>query len=140
MKALKTLLDKVKIRIKRSKDKVFVLSDFDDFTEAYDYDQVLRALRLLAESGMLIRIGRGIYAKTKTFPNGKTGLCAGIGELARVALEKLGIKTDISDYEKLYNAGLSDQMPNGRVIAVSGRVRRKISYNGYDVVFQAMRS
>lgn len=140
MKAFRTLFDKVKVRIKRRKDKVFIIDDFNDFIEAYDYDQVLRSLRSLVKSGQLVRIGRGIYAKTKTFSNGKIGLCANIGELAQEALKKLGIKTDVSDYTKIYNAGLSTQVPTGRVIAVSKRVRRKISYNGYDVEFQPMRS
>ena len=39
-----TLLDKVFFSIRRSKDNVFVLRDFDDLVAGYDYDQVLRAL------------------------------------------------------------------------------------------------
>ena len=65
-------------------------------------------------------------------------LCANIGDLACEALEKLGVKTDKSQYWKDYNNGISTQIPTGRVIAVSKRVRRKISYNGYEVVFESM--
>jgi hypothetical protein len=140
MKVFKTLFSKIEFRIKRRKDKVFILDDFKDYIEAYDYDQVLRSLRSLVKSGQLVRIGRGIYAKTKTFSNGNTGLCAGIGELTKEALNKLGIKTDVSDYTKMYNSGLTTQVPTGRVIAVSKRVRRKIGYNGYDVEFQQMKA
>ena len=100
MKASKTLLDKVKLRIKKRKDRIFVLNDFYDFVEKYDYDQVLRALRTLVKEGLLIKIGQGIYAKTKIFSNGMVALCANIGDLACEALKKLGIKRDclVSDY------------------------------------------
>nr|DAN14695.1 MAG TPA: Transcriptional regulator, AbiEi antitoxin [Caudoviricetes sp.] len=138
MKASKTLLGKIKLRIKKRKDRIFILNDFCDFIEKYDYDQVLRALRTLVKDGLLIKIGQGIYAKTKVFFNGMIALCANIGDLACEALEKLGVKTDKSQYWKDYNNGISTQVPTGRVIAVSKRVRRKISYNGYEVVFESM--
>lgn len=138
MKASKTLLGKIKLRIKKRKDRIFILNDFCDFIEKYDYDQVLRALRTLVKDGLLIKIGQGIYAKTKVFFNGMIALCANIGDLACEALEKLGVKTDKSQYWKDYNNGISTQVPTGRVIAVNKRVRRKISYNGYEVVFESM--
>ncbi len=138
MKNSKTLLEKIKLRIKKSTDRVFILNDFGDFIEQYDYNKVLRALRTLVKDGLLIKIGKGIYAKNKVFSNGMIALCANIGDLACEALEKLGVKTDKSQYWKDYNNGISTQIPTGRVIAVSKRVRRKISYNGYEVVFESM--
>lgn len=138
MKNSKTLLEKIKLRIKKSIDRVFILNDFGDFIEQYDYNKVLRALRTLVKDGLLIKIGKGIYAKNKVFSNGMIALCANIGDLACEALEKLGVKTDKSQYWKDYNNGISTQIPTGRVIAVSKRVRRKISYNGYEVVFESM--
>lgn len=138
MKNSKTLLEKIKLRIKKSTDRVFILNDFGDFIEQYDYNKVLRALRTLVKDGLLIKIGKGIYAKNKAFSNGMIALCANIGDLACEALEKLGVKTDKSQYWKDYNNGISTQIPTGIVIAVSKRVRRKISYNGYEVVFESM--
>lgn len=88
--------------------------------------------------GFLTKIGHGLYAKTRTFSNGAILPNAPIGELAEEALHKLGIKTDKSSYWKEYNAGLSTQMPTGRVIAVNRRVRRKISFNGYDVRYERL--
>lgn len=140
MKNKKTLLDKITLRVKRRKDNVFVLKDFDDLVAEYDYDQVLRALRTLVKSGTLVKIGRGIYAKTRTFSNGVVAPNAPIGNLAEEALQKLGIKTDKSFYWYAYNAGLSTQMPTGRVIAVNKRVRRKIGYNGFCVSFEKLKS
>lgn len=76
----------------------------------------MRALRTLVKEGLLIKIGQGIYAKTKIFSNGMVALCANIGDLACEALKKLGIKTDKSQYWKDYNNGISTQIPTGRVM------------------------
>lgn len=138
MKQKKTLLEKVQIRILRSKASVFVLNDFQDFVDQYDYDQVLRALRILVKEKVLIKIGQGIYARSKVFSNGTIAICGNLGDLAQEALNKLGVKTGNSKYWDDYNAGLSTQVPTGRVIAVNKRVRRKISYNGYEVEFERM--
>ena len=114
------------------------MNDFRDFIERYDYDQVLRALRVLVKEKILIKIGRGIYAKTKVFSNGTVTLCSDLSELAEEALKKLGIKTSKSKYWVDYNTGKTTQVPTGRVIAVNKRVRRKISYNGYEIEFERM--
>lgn len=140
MKSKRTLLERISLRIKKSKDNSFILRDFNDFTEQYDYDQVLRALRILVKNGTLIKIGHGIYAKTRTFNNGFVVPNASIGDLAEEALQKLGVKTDKSAYWRTYNAGLSTQMPTGRVIAVNRRVRRKIGFNGFDVSYEKLTS
>ena len=138
MKANNTLLGKIKLRVKKRKDLTFVLNDFRDFIEKYDYDQVLRALRTLVKEKILIKIGQGIYAKTKVFSNGMVTLCANISVLAEEALKKLGVKTSKSQYWNDYNSGKSTQVPTGRVIVVNKRVRRKISYNGYEIEFETM--
>ena len=85
MKKKKSLLDKITLRIKRRKDNVFILRNFDDLVAEYDYDQVLRALRMLVKDGTLVKIGYGIYAKTRTFSNGCVLPNAPIGELAEEA-------------------------------------------------------
>lgn len=139
MKKKKSLLYKSTLRIKRRKDNVFILRDFDDLVAEYDYDQVLRALRMLVKYGTLVKIGYGIYAKTRTFSNGLIAPNAPIGDLAEEALQKLGIKTDKSSYWHEYNAGLSTQIPTGRVIAVNKRARRHIEYNGFDVFFEKLK-
>ena len=138
MKSAETLLGKIKLRIKKRKDRTFVLNDFRDFIERYDYDQVLRALRILVKEKILIKIGQGIYAKTKVFSNVMVTLCSSLSELAEEALKKLGVKTSKSKYWDDYNTGKTTQVPTGRVIAVNKRVRRKISYNGYEIEFESM--
>lgn len=138
MKTSETLLGKIKLRVKKRKDRAFVLNDFRDFIERYDYDQVLRALRILVKEKVLIKIGQGIYAKTKVFSNGTVTLCSDLSELAEDTLKKLGVKTSKSKYWVDSNTGKTTQVPTGRVIAVNKRVRRKISYNGYEIEFESM--
>jgi len=138
MTAKKSLLDKLKLRIKKSKNNVFILNDFTDLFKEYTYNYIIQTLRRLVDEGFLVRIGHGLYAKTRTFSNGAILPNTPIGELAEEALQKLGVKTDKSSYWKEYNAGLSTQMPTGRVIAVDRRVRRKISFNGYDVRYERL--
>jgi len=129
------LLYKINLRITKSKANAFVLSDFADLS---DTDQVLRALRKLIKDGVLIKVGRGIYAKAKKTPTGKIILNDFIGNIAREALNKFGVKTANSSWWNAYNANVSTQIPNGRVIAVNKRVRRKISNNGYSISYEPM--
>ena len=51
MKAKRTLLERILLRIKKSKDNSFILKDFNDLVKEYDYDQVLRVLRILVKNG-----------------------------------------------------------------------------------------
>lgn len=136
----RTLLDRVELRIKKRKDNVFVLSDFDDLIREYDYDQVLRALRILVKKELLIKIGRGIYAKTRKFSDGFIVPVGTIGNLAAEALNKYGVKTGQSHYWNANLAGTSTQVPTGRVVVVNKRVRRKIGFNGYEVVFEHLKN
>lgn len=136
--ATKRLLTRVRQRICRCKARTFVLGDFADFTANNRYDQVLRALRTLIAAGELVRIGQGIYAKTQRLPSGGISLSAPLPELAKEGLSKLGIKTGEPKAWQDYNAMRSTQLPNGRVLAVNRRVRRKIAYNGYALSFERM--
>jgi hypothetical protein len=122
-------------RINRSKARAFVLSDFTDLS---GYDQILRTLRQMVGQKILIKIGQGIYVKAKKYDNGKTLPDGFIGDLAREALNKLGVKTANSSWWNMYNAEVSTQIPNGRVIAVAKRVRRKISNGGYSIFYEPM--
>ncbi len=133
------LFARVKERVDNCSDRTVVMCDFSDMlVRKSSYDQIQRALRQLVAHQKLIKIGRGIYAKTKTYPNGALMICAPLGELAREALEKLGVRTGDSRAWINYCQGTTTQVPTGRVIAVNRRVRRKISYNGYSVSYENM--
>ncbi len=131
---LKSLDKRIKYRIARSKDNVFVPGDFFDLS---DRDQVGRALRFLIKQGDLVKIGYGVYAKSRysTIFN-KVQPVKPVQELAREALEKIGVETALTFYEAQYNNGNSTQVPTGRVIGVKSRVARKISYDGFEVSYE----
>lgn len=133
--ALNSLKSKVKYRISRNAGVVFVPADFSDLS---DRDQVGRALRELVREDVLIRFGRGLYAKARRSSlNNKLVPAKPLPELAREALtQKLGIEVVSSQEQTNYNSGQSTQVPTGRLIAVKGRVSRKMAYDGKAIKYQ----
>ncbi len=134
MKKNRTLKEKILIRISLKKDKVFTRYDFYNLG---GYDQVGRALKQLVQSNNIIKIGYGLYAKTKiSSVTGTTTLQDSLIELAKEALNKLGVNFCSPKSVNLYNAGNSTQVPTGRTIAVTTRISRKISYNGAAISYE----
>ncbi len=130
----KTLGKRVAERIARKKADVFLRADFKNLG---DYDQVGRSLRRLVEKGKLVKIGYGLYARAAASPlSGKTIPKKNLPALAAEALERLNVEMTISSSAQAYNAGLTTQVPTGRVIAVKSRISRKIGYNGKYVTFE----
>ncbi len=135
MKKYGTLGYKILARIARKNINVFVREDFEDLG---GYDQIGRILRGLAREGKLVKLGYGLYAKTKKSTlTGDIIPVKNLPELAREAIERLGLKTVPSYWEREYNAGRTTQVPTGRRIAVKGRINRKIGYNGVYVSYEA---
>jgi hypothetical protein len=127
MKKSKTIEYRIFTRISRKKGAVVLREDFEDLG---DYDQVGRALRKLAAKGIVMKIGYGLYAKTRISPfTGRLTLKKNLPEIATEALQRLGVETVPSTLEREYNAGRTTQVPTGRLIGVKGRVRRKIGYD-----------
>ena len=133
--ALKSLKSKIKYRISRSRDIVFVPKDFFDLS---DRDQVGRVIRQLVDEGVLVKFGRGLFAKAKRSSlTGKVIPIKPLTELAKVALmTKLKVKVVTSEEMERYNKGKSTQVPTGRLIAVKGRVSRKMAFNGKSIKYQ----
>lgn len=128
MSKYETLEYKISARLARKNFAVFVRDDFQDIG---GYDQVGRILRNLARNGKVIKIGYGLYAKArKSSLTGQNVPVAPLPALAREALTRLGVKIAPSKLEKEYNAGRTTQIPTGRLIAIKGRVSRKIGYGG----------
>jgi hypothetical protein len=125
-------------RIDRKSGDVFVRSDFKDLG---GYDQVGRALRQLVRMGRLVKIGQGLYARAAESPlDGAPSPVKGLRVLASEALKRLGIESAPTRLEQEYNAGRTTQVPAGRSIGVTKRVRRRIGYNGIYVSFERDRS
>ena len=134
MRALKKLDNRVSYRISRAKGVVFVRADFKDLAA---YDQVGRSLKKMVERGKLMKLGYGLYVKAQTSSiSGQTIPVKPLPELARESLERLNRQIAPSRFERAYNAGSTEQVPTGRVIAVVGRISRKIGYDGKYMTFE----
>jgi hypothetical protein len=120
-------------RIDRKRGDVFLRADFGDLG---GYDQVGRALRQLVRDGRLIKVGQGLYARAR--PSMTSGEAVPVGGLSALkeALRRVGVETLPSRLEEAYNAGRTTQVPTGRVVGVSRRVRRKIGYGGFSLSFE----
>ena len=130
-----SIADQIERRVARSKTRTVFLRR--DFEKLGSYDGVGRALRQLVEKGRLVQIGYGLYAKAQWSPfSGKPAPVVGFGRLAAEALSRLGKKVEQSSFSKAYSSGRSTQVPTGRTVAVKGRVRRRIGYDGKYVVYE----
>ncbi|HSA07517.1 MAG TPA: DUF6088 family protein [Candidatus Gastranaerophilales bacterium] len=128
MPVKQTLEKRIQYRIKRSKDAVFMLSDFEDLS---DKDQIGRALRKLEAKNIIIKVGQGVYARAKISKATQKPIPEkDIRSIAVDVLKKCGVKIIESEFEKNYNSGISTQVPTGRVIGINKRVSRKIGFNG----------
>lgn len=129
-----TLENKIRKRIARKSANVLLRDDFKDLG---GYDQVGRVLRHLAESGEIIKIGYGLYAKTKVSAiTGEIVPTATLPNLGKEALSRLKVKIELTKAELAYREGRSTQVPTGRMIAVKGRVSRKIGYKGAYIAYE----
>ena len=134
MKYSKTLEGKIAVRIARKQSVVLLREDFDDLG---GYDQVGRALLALTKKGKLVKIGYGLYAKTRVSSlTGKTVPVEPLPTLARNALNRLGVAALPSQAEIDYRQGRSTQVPTGRLIGVNKRISRKIGYNNIAVNYE----
>ncbi|HVW69521.1 MAG TPA: DUF6088 family protein [Steroidobacteraceae bacterium] len=94
--------------------------------------QVTEALKALQARGVIVRIGTGVYAKTRQ--SSVTGAIIPAGSLETLGLEalgKLGIPVAPGKGAAAYNAGATTQIP-GTFVANTGRRRisRRISVGG----------
>ncbi len=126
MVKLITLKDKIQYRIRKSKENTFLVKEFMDLSGR---DQILRALRALMKENEIIRVGKGVYTKTrKSFITGDYIPKDNLRAIAITALKKLGVKVVPTNDEKNYNARLTEQVPNEFIIGVNKRVSRNISF------------
>jgi hypothetical protein len=129
-----SLEERLAKRIARKRGDVFLREDFKDLG---GYDQVGRALCRLVRKGQLMKVGYGIYTRTRPSTlDGKPTPTKGLRELAAETLGRLGVEIAPTRLERLYDAGKSTQVVTGRVIGIRGRLRRKINYNGFPLKYE----
>ena len=128
-----TLETRLLNRIERKRGDVFLRADFEDLG---GYDQIGRALRGLIRKRELVKVGQGLYARARTSNvNGEAVPVKGLTTLNE-ALQRVGVETVPTRLERAYNAGESTQVPTGRVVGVTRRVRRKIGYGDFSLSFE----
>jgi hypothetical protein len=132
-----SLKDRLLKRIERWRGDVFLRADFEDLGS---YDQVGRALRKIVGEGRLVRVGQGLYARARpSIGGGQPMPVRGLATL-KEALGRVGIETIPTRLERAYNTGKTTQVPTGRVVGVTRRVRRKVGYGGMKLSFERARS
>jgi hypothetical protein len=102
------------------------------------YSQVSRSLEELVQKGKLVRVGRGIFVKTRI--SSLTGRPVAAGTLESVAtetLKKMGIKVSPGNLTREYNRGKSTQLPMQFVVNTGARrISRKISVGGRTLMYE----
>lgn len=130
-----TVKERMSASIRRSKSSAFIRKDFEKFGE---YRQVSRAVKELVDEGIIVRVGYGVYARTR--PSTISGKPVPAEPLLNIAVEvmkKLGIKADVSKDARALREGKSTQVPMLPVVNVGkARIRRKISYGSKTIVYE----
>lgn len=121
--------------ITQRKGNVVIRADLGEFGSA---SQVTRALNALLKKGVLVRIGRGVYAKTRK--SSVTGALIPAGSLESLAVEtfrKLGVSVLPGKAAQAYNSRETTQLP-GIFVVNTGRRRiaRQIAVGGRKVVYE----
>lgn len=100
--------------------------------------QVSAALKALQNAGVLVRIGTGVYAKTrKSSVTGATIPAGSLETLATEALRKLGVSVSAGSTTTAYNAGRTTQLPGTfQVNTGRRRISRKIVVGGRTVAYE----
>lgn len=125
-----TLESRIRDKVRKSRRMVFLR---DDFAALGGYDQVGRVLRQLEAQGRLVRIGKGLYAKARQNRiTGKPMIAApgGFDQVAKEALNRLGVQWEPASAEKAYQAGRT-QIPARVIVKVKGPFHRQITYGKY---------
>lgn len=101
------------------------------------YSQVTRSLVQLVNDGTVVRVGNGIYAKTRISSlSGKRVVAGTLETITLEALKKMGVEVSPSKLTHEYNSGKSTQLPVQFVLNTGNRrISRKISVGGRTLMY-----
>ena len=130
-----TVKDRVIAKIKRSSSSVFLRKEFDRLG---DYRQVSRAINEAAASGMLVKVGFGLYAKARPSTiSGKSVPTVPLLNLGLEVMQKIGVRADVGKDAVALREGRSTQIPMLPIINIGkARVSRKIAVGSRQVVYE----
>jgi hypothetical protein len=121
--------------ISQNQSSVILRSDVAQLGSA---SQVSAVLRRLQSDGVLVRIGLGVYAKTRTSTvTGVTIPAGSLETLAGEAFRRLGIAVTAGRAARDYNSGATTQLP-GSLVANTGqrRITRKLTVGGRSLQYE----
>lgn len=100
--------------------------------------QVSEALKSLQSKGVLVRIGTGVYAKTrKSSVTGSIIPAGSLESLSAEALQKMGVTPQPSKLTREYNEGRTTQLPGALVVNTGRkRIHRKIVVGGRQLRYE----
>ena len=132
------LEDRVTRSIHRRAGVVILRSEL---TKLGGRSQLTRVLARLVDARKLIRIGHGIYAKTKMNKFTQTLMPAATFEsIAAEVFAKLGISVGFGMLAEDYNAGRSTQIPMVAVVTTGRRrITRRIQVGSKRVIYERAR-
>ncbi|EPM43143.1 S-adenosylhomocysteine hydrolase [Pseudomonas syringae] len=130
---------KLEDRMSRSiKQRTSIVVLRSDFSKMGSDSQVGRVLARFVENGVLVRVSKGAFAKTRI--NQYTGKPTPAGTLEMIAAElfsKLKISIAPSTLVAEYNSGKSTQIPMGTVVNTGRRrISRKVIVGSNAVVYE----
>ena len=83
-----------------------------DFEKMGSQSQISRALKDLTDEGRIVRLGYGVYAKSRPgVISGKPVPRVTVPELAQEALIKMGVKPRLGSAQAAYAEGRTNQVP-----------------------------
>ncbi|WP_082874823.1 DUF6088 family protein [Burkholderia sp. MSMB1589WGS] len=130
-----TLEDRIVRSIRQRKSIVILCSEVAPFGSTA---QVGRVLAKLVANGALVRVSKGVYAKTRVNKfTGKLSPAAPFETIAAEVFKKLNIEVQPGRLTREYNTGTTTQIPmNGVVSTGARRIRRKIQVGSKTVVYE----
>lgn len=129
-----TFRGKVLQKIQSKRRDVILWSDLNELGSSR---QISRALKDLVEDGRLVKIGRGIYAKSNISKYiDEPVINIGFEAACLQALKRLNIEWELSQFIKDYNEGKTQQVPAQLEIRLKSRFRRKLEYAGNTFKFE----
>lgn len=129
------MIERMRLTVRAEKSDVLLRTDF---RLAGSASQVSRCLRVLCVEGSLMRIGTGVYSKTRV--SSVTGQLIPRGSLetlSKQVLERLGVEVRPSRATIEYNQGKTTQLP-GQLVANTGRRRisRVVEVGGRRLMYE----